>query len=589
MSDAPSAQEPPEILIVEDSGTQADLLRHLLECQGHRVAAAADGLGALARIEERRPQLVISDIVMPGMDGYELCRIIKTDARLKDIPVILLTALSDSKAVLKGLACGADNFVTQPYDRTMLLSRIEYLMHNRELRRRHPSGDGVEVEFGGERFHVTSERQQILDLLLSIYDTATRQNAELVEARDALQELNATLEERVDVRTADLAAAETAMRRVNRALFMVSQCNQAMVRAADEPELLRDLCATIADTAEYRLVWVGLAGGAGSGPLRAAASAGDDDGYVALAIGAGADAEDEPARRCLRLGETVLVTDTALEPTSPWREEALRRGYRSLVALPLREDGRVTGVLSIAGAEPGLFSPEERGLLAELADDLAYGIRAERDKAHRRVAEAEREAALTKLRHSLENTIRTMATILEVRDPYTAGHQQRVARLATAIAEAMGLPAGQVEGIHFGALIHDIGKIYVPAEILSRPTRLSPLELQMVRSHAQVGHDIVRDIDLPWPVGQMILQHHERLDGSGYPNGLQGDAIIPEARILAVADVVEAMSSHRPYRAGLGVDAALAAIETGRGRIFDEAAVDACLHLFRQEAYSLAD
>jgi len=151
----------------------------------------------------------------------------------------------------------------------------------------------------------------------------------------------------------------------------------------------------------------------------------------------------------------------------------------------------------------------------------------------------------------------------------------------------MGLPAATIEGIRFGALIHDLGKIQIPAEILSKPTRLTPLEFELIKTHPQAGYEIVKGIEFPWPVAQMVLQHHERLDGTGYPNGTKGDEISLEARILAVADVVEAMASHRPYRPGLGIDAALKEIEAKRGRWFDPQAVDACLRLFREKSFVL--
>jgi HD-GYP domain-containing protein (c-di-GMP phosphodiesterase class II) len=158
--------------------------------------------------------------------------------------------------------------------------------------------------------------------------------------------------------------------------------------------------------------------------------------------------------------------------------------------------------------------------------------------------------------------------------------------LAEAIARELSLPATVVEGVRFGAMIHDLGKIQVPAEILSKPSKLSAIEFQLIKAHPQSGYDILKRIEFPWPVAQMVLQHHERLDGSGYPNGAKGDDIILEARILSVADLVEAISSYRPYRPGLGIDAALKEIEEKRERCFDPAVVDACLRLFREKGFA---
>jgi HD-GYP domain-containing protein (c-di-GMP phosphodiesterase class II) len=163
-----------------------------------------------------------------------------------------------------------------------------------------------------------------------------------------------------------------------------------------------------------------------------------------------------------------------------------------------------------------------------------------------------------------------------------------VGELAAAIGAEMGLPQGAVKGLRLAGYVHDIGKISVPAEILSKPSRLTAIEFELIKSHSQSGHDVLKGLDFPWPLAEVMLQHHERLDGSGYPRKLKGDEIILEARIMAVADVVEAMSSHRPYRAGLGVDVALKEIATNSGKFYDAQAVAACLRLFRDKGYELS-
>jgi putative nucleotidyltransferase with HDIG domain len=180
---------------------------------------------------------------------------------------------------------------------------------------------------------------------------------------------------------------------------------------------------------------------------------------------------------------------------------------------------------------------------------------------------------------TLQQTITVLSRAIEMRDPYTDGHQKRVALLATAIAEEMGLPADRVTGIRVGGLIHDIGKIHIPTEILSKPGKLTPLELDIIKTHSEAGFDILKQTRFPWPIDQMILQHHEKLDGSGYPTGLKGEEILLEARIITVADVIEAMSSHRPYRPALGIEAALEEIRRHRGVLYDEKVVDSCLRV----------
>jgi PAS domain S-box-containing protein len=209
----------------------------------------------------------------------------------------------------------------------------------------------------------------------------------------------------------------------------------------------------------------------------------------------------------------------------------------------------------------------------------------DRDITERKETEKERRASAEKLEQTLLQTIEAIAATLEARDPYTAGHQRRVAALARAIAQEMGLSDEEIRGLYLAASIHDLGKIHVPAEILSKPGLLSPVEFELIKIHPQTGYNIIKDAQFPWPIAQMVLQHHERMDGSGYPQHLKGEQMLPEAKILAVADVVEAMSSHRPYRPGLGLDAALEEITKYRGVLYDPAVVDSCIALFRENKF----
>jgi HD-GYP domain-containing protein (c-di-GMP phosphodiesterase class II) len=210
------------------------------------------------------------------------------------------------------------------------------------------------------------------------------------------------------------------------------------------------------------------------------------------------------------------------------------------------------------------------------------------DSTNRKQAEEQLKNTLESLRKALSTTIQVMVSAIEVRDPYTSGHQTRSADLARAIATEMGLPQDTVEGIRMAGSIHDIGKLSIPAEILSKPTNLSAIELLLIKEHTNRGYEILKDVESPWPLAEIVRQHHERMDGSGYPRNLKGDDILIEARILAVADVVEAMASHRPYRPGLGIDAALNEIEKNSGIFYDKTAADACLILFREKGFKLA-
>ncbi|WP_316189560.1 HD domain-containing phosphohydrolase [Bradyrhizobium sp. SZCCHNS1054] len=378
--------------------------------------------------------------------------------------------------------------------------------------------------------------------------------------------------------------AERALHRLNRTLRTLSAADAAVVRATTEQELLDEMCRIGVEFGGYRLAWIGFVEHDEAKSIRPVAWAGEHPEFVQTANITWADTERGrgPTGTAIRTGEVQINQDVATNPNMlPWRADMLRYGFNACITLPLKNKSEVFGSVAFYASEQDAFGPEEVVLLKELAGDLAFGISARRDRAGH-------EAALSVVQENLKSTVQAIAAAVEMRDVYTAGHQRRVADLAVAIARAIGLTEEQIEGVFLAGLIHDVGKINVPAEILSKPGKLTPLEFQMVQTHAQTGYDIVKGIKFPWPVAQAILQHHERLDGSGYPNHLKGEDILIEAKILAVADVVDAMVSHRPYRAGLGLDAALAEIEAGKNRIYDPAAVDACVALFRQKGFKFS-
>jgi len=242
-------------------------------------------------------------------------------------------------------------------------------------------------------------------------------------------------------------------------------------------------------------------------------------------------------------------------------------GLEQAVYAPLRVGGETHGSLIVTGT--GLTEADMPAVTA-FANQTAIALDSAR-------AEEELRQSYVKLRRTLEETVNTLVSAIEMRDPYTGSHQRRVTQLACAIANEMGLPEEQIEGVHMAGLIHDLGKITVPAEILSKPSRLAELEFGLIKMHPQVGYDVLKEMDFPWPVAQMVLQHHERMDGSGYPQGLSGEEIILETRILGVADVVEAMASHRPYRSARGIDKALEEISQNKGLLYDPEVVVACV------------
>ena len=381
--------------------------------------------------------------------------------------------------------------------------------------------------------------------------------------------------------TTERKVHEFAMQRANRALRTISAGNQALIHATEEGQLLQDMCDVAVQVGGYRMAWIGYARDDDDKTIEQMAQAGFLEGGLNL-LPLTWRTEDHqfcPAGDAIISGEPKVVQDILSEPeTSTWHENARRNGYASCIALPLMDGTRAFGALVIFDRKVNVFDADEVGVLEEMSGDLAFGILTLRVKlAHREHAQ--------RLQENMLQTVEAIASIVEMRDPYTSGHQARVAELAKDIASQMGLPEEQVQAIHLAGLVHDLGKIRIPAEILSKPGRLDEIEYSLIKMHPKAGYDILKGIDFSWPIAQMVLQHHERMDGSGYPQGLKGDEILPGARILIVADVVEAMSSHRPYRPGLGVEAALEEITKSRGICYDPQVVDACVALFRERGH----
>jgi len=312
------------------------------------------------------------------------------------------------------------------------------------------------------------------------------------------------------------------------------------------------------------------------------------------------------------IGDAVIATDkgrmiTFLNPLAEkftgWDEKkALRKPISDVFSLLSEETGRKLKVLiprkleksgmglskeNILLSKEGTKIPIEHSItpIRNEIKEISGSVLVFRDITDRRKAQEEIRKGYDKLQKTMEGIIQAMAFTIEKRDPYTAGHQRRVTVLACAIAEEMNLSKEKIEGIRMAGNIHDIGKIHVPAEILSKPGKISEAEFSMIKTHPTVGYEILKTVEFPWPIARIVLQHHERMDGSGYPSGLHGKEILLEARILSVADVVEAMSSHRPYRPAHSIDKALDEIRQQKGILYDPQVVATCIKIFKRNKF----
>lgn len=383
--------------------------------------------------------------------------------------------------------------------------------------------------------------------------------------------------------------AEIALERANRALRTLSAGNEELVRATSESGLLHAVCRVIVEKGGYRVASVGYPKDDSDKTITPMAWAGAEQPYITDVMHTWADTEEgqRPIARAIRTKMPAIARNIQDDLAfAAVKGSMAAPGYVSNLALPLLDGTQIVGALSIRAEEKEAFDEAEIQLLEELAGNLAYGIGTLRTRAERDHIAHEHQHHEEILRRSLEESIQAIAATVEMRDPYTSGHQKRVADLAVAIATEMDLDEDKIHGIHLAGVVHDLGKIAVPSEILAKPGKLTAIEFQLIKVHPQAGYDILKDINFPWPIANIVWEHHERVDGSGYPRGIKGGEILLESRIMAVADVVEAMASHRPYRASLGIERALQEIERGHGTAYDADVVDACLKLFRERRFA---
>lgn len=360
------------------------------------------------------------------------------------------------------------------------------------------------------------------------------------------------------------------IKRLNTLKYAISKINHLLLHVKKEGELYQKVCDILIKTGEYVFICIGLLDSQ-KNKINGIAFAGKEDGYLSLM--------NNPVVMTAETGKILVVNDIATDTFfKPWRSEALYRDYRAMAAIPLIYNKKIIGNLNVYSGVENSFKNQEIKFLNEVANDIAIGI-----KSIRYEKELERNYINTK--RALYETINSFALISERRDSYTAGHQKRVAALTSAIAKAMKLDSNITEGIYFISILHDLGKMCIPLSILSKPACLSKAEIMLIQSHCNEGYDILKNIEFPWPIAETILQHHERIDGSGYPYGLKDKDILLEAKILAVADTIEAMSSHRPYRPAIGLNKALKEIAKNKGILYDGLTVDVCIDLFKNKKF----
>ena len=481
------------ILIVDDNKESLYMLESLLQGHGYEVESAIDGLEGLEKASKNHFDMIISDVLMPRMDGFKLCREIKKDKRLKKIPFVFYSATyTDPNDKEFALSLGAERYIVKPTEPDIFIEIIRDIVKKTELEELTPVTPPVPDD----------------TVYLKLYNE--RLIKKLEDKMLELEEVNRVLKE-----------SEKKYRN------LLDNANDAVVVF-------------------------------------------NDSGYINYVNPKFCEMSGYSVDEAKKLHFSQLVHPDDLDMVTEYFQKVVT-GEHTSQNYELRGLTRSGKTIYLDNNVSALYEDGTTMLLA-IARDITK----------RKHTEAKLKQSLEKLRKVMEGTIQAMALTAETRDPYTAGHQRRVAKLARAIAEEMQLPEDQIEAVYMAAIVHDIGKIYVPAEILSKPGRITEIEFSMIKTHSQVGYDILKNIEFPWPIAEIVLQHHEKLDGSGYPSGLSDENILLEAKIIAVADVIEAMASHRPYRPALGIDKALEEISQNRGTVYEASIVDACLRLFKK-------
>lgn len=614
------------ILIVDDNSVNLYMMETLLKGYGYDVIMAENGKQALEKARLDLPDLVISDILMPVMDGYNLCREWKSDETLRHRPFAFYTATyTGSKNENFALSLGADRFILKPQEPDVLIDIIRELLDDGYQARQvgaKPLEEEMELfrqynEVLFRKLEKKMQDQEITNQKLKLSEECYRQT--FINASDVIYTIdnNLTL---LDIspsvkRVLGYMAEDFVDRPVTEFGRLVLTPESFERALADVVIILggRTITSTVYEfiakdgTLKYGEVSGSplMQGDKITGIVSVARDITDRKTVEEKLL------ESEEKFRSLFYqsidavlltkpdGATLAANSEACNIFGYAEEEMCRMGREGVVdhsdprLLPALEErhrtGRFKGELNFIRKDGTCFPGELSSVIFKNRHGEHMTCTIIRDITERMQAQEKLNETLERLRKALDITIQVMVNVVEARDPYTAGHQNRVADLACAIGDEMGLAGDKIDGLRMAGLTHDLGKLSVPSEILVKPTRLTEIEFSLVKEHSRSGYEILKDVESPWPLAEVAHQHHERIDGSGYPQNLKGEEILMDARIMAVADVVEAMASHRPYRPALGINAALEEIERNKGILYDDSVVDACLRLFREKGYQIQE
>lgn len=536
-TDASADRQPPLVLIAEDSTTQARWLGSLLREAGYRVVVASDGPQAIVLAHGERPAIVLADVDMPGLDGFEVCRRLKDDPGLRSIPFVMVTHRDRVTDLVRALEAGADNYLTKPLDAESVTVRVRRILDEVTAWRERAANRRTRLSFPADEMMLSLERAQVVEMLM--------------------------------------AAAQ----KLEQELGTVSEVGVALTMTHDLDGVLRLLAERVRELSDAALVTVLLR---------------SDEGVWSVASTLGGSAKLD--REIAALAGTDASMPFAIEPLSererfqvrwddpalpePYRSWAARAGLVQTIGWPLVLEGSLIGALSLGYPVLKSLTADEDRRFRYLADQAALAVVNARMFEQERALRDALETALIAEKEAHKNAMFMLAAAVEARDGLTGSHLRRVQAYTEALAAHLGLPAEVVDEIGYSSILHDVGKLLVPDEILGKPGKLDDAEWVEMRRHSDHGARILGDRDFFSLARDIAKCHHERWDGTGYPEALRGEQIPIAARITSVADVFDALTTKRPYKEAWPDEDALAELRRLSGASFDPAVVDAFLGLY---------
>lgn len=561
------------ILVVEDESIIARDIELALESLGFEVCATVHKADdAIKETGINHPDLVLMDVKLSSeKDGIDAAEMI---VQRYDVPVVFLTSYTDDVNFQRAKEVGSYGYLIKPFNREELHKTIEMALYRHEM--------SVLLKENAERFKRLSEAS-FEGILMAEGNVIVDTNKRLAEMYG--YERDELIGKDVRILFCPVAGEPS---------FLTSEKSEtfceALARRKDSSNFYIEVRSRLNSYSGRRLRVIALHDISDRKRALAEVAAAHQTTHKILEMSPfGVMVVDEYG--CVEFVNPAMVDlsgecEEDLMQTNLFKHEGYNRcGLTEKIKEALVGASFALGPVEYSSAKSNEITIKNFTGMPFEEDGRSKVIIYVEDITKRKSVEAELKLSFWKLHKTIETTIYAIAKMVEKRDPYTAGHQERVAKLATAIAAKMKLSEDSINSVYMASLIHDVGKMYVPAEILSKPGQLSLPEFSIIQTHPTFGSDILGDIEFPWPVAESVVQHHERIDGSGYPLGLKGDQIIAEAKIIAVADVVEAMASHRPYRPSLGIEKAIAEIKRFSGIRYDPSVVDACLELYENEEF----